>query len=153
MITPVVNRLRDVISPGQLWLTVVAWVLLPLAWLALRQRDLPSLLGKIAQRRARATATRTPTDGLQAWGRAINRAGRLSMAPHTCLSRSLVCAWLLAGRGVDHSLRIGVRTENGQLHAHAWVEVNGMPINDRADIAQGFAVFDGPLAPSHWTFP
>ena len=48
--------------------------------------------------------------------------------------------------GVTSELRIGVRKPRPDaVEAHAWVEVDGHPVNDRPDIAQTYAVFDGPL--------
>lgn len=40
----------------------------------------------------------------------------------TCLSRSLTLWWMLRSRGIQASLRIGVRKRQQRLEAHAWVE-------------------------------
>jgi len=47
---------------------------------------------------------------------------------------------LLRGHG---TLRIGVRADRGCVEAHAWVEWEGAPLNDRADIGEQFAVLQG----------
>lgn len=124
------------------WLTLaVAWCLLPVCWAALRRQGLARLHERLRPRGGRVV----PPDSLAPLGRAVNAAGRISPFPSTCLSRSLVLMGWLARRGIASELRIGVQLQQGQLHAHAWLEHQGVPINDRADIAAAFAVFDGPL--------
>ena len=55
--------------------------------------------------------------------------------------------WWLRRYGMASDLRIGVRFEGNELAAHAWVEKNGIPVNDRPDVASCFAAFDQPVAP------
>ena len=62
--------------------------------------------------------------------------------PFRCLTRSLTLVRLLARRGVSADIRIGVRTEEGLLRAHAWVEWEGRALNDNERALQGFARFD-----------
>ncbi len=50
-----------------------------------------------------------------------------------CLLRSLVLARLLIRRGLDADLVVGIRTQDGRLAAHAWVECEGRQI----DLASG----------------
>ena len=57
---------------------------------------------------------------------AVDRAGR-HIPGGTCLVRSLALTRLLRSRGIAAELRIGVKTADG-FHAHAWVEVAGVPI-------------------------
>lgn len=64
----------------------------------------------------------------------------------TCLPRSLTLWWLLARRGVEAALRIGVRVEQGVFTAHAWVEVQGRVISDRADVRSLYAPFAADIA-------
>jgi hypothetical protein len=63
-----------------------------------------------------------------------------------CLSRSVALARMLARRNVASEIRIGVRTREDRLEAHAWVEVDGRAVNDREDIVRGYAPFDQPLS-------
>lgn len=46
-----------------------------------------------------------------------------------CLRRSLVLGALL--RRYEPVLRIGVRRESGRIRAHAWIEIDGVPIGER----------------------
>lgn len=76
-------------------------------------------------------------------GDAVNLAARLSRGPSsTCLYRSLVTWHLLRRRSIDAVVIIGVRLDDEKgFMAHAWVEVDGIPVNDKPDIAQQFSPF------------
>jgi hypothetical protein len=63
-----------------------------------------------------------------------------------CLSRSVALARMLARRGIAADIRIGVRTQDGGLDAHAWVELDGRVINDDETVSRSYAPFDRPLA-------
>lgn len=67
-----------------------------------------------------------------------------------CLERSLALWWLLRRQGTDAHLRIGARRPTGAATPdfHAWIEHDGKVLNDRADIAEEFVVFDRPITPS-----
>lgn len=85
-------------------------------------------------------------DLIVAWDWAVRLASRNVPVRARCLEQSITLWYLLALDGVASDLRIGVRKSRPDaVEAHAWVEVDGHPINDRADIAQTYAVFDGPL--------
>lgn len=59
-----------------------------------------------------------------------------------CLTRSVTLWYLLRRRGLPATLRLGVRTADAQLEAHAWVELGGQVVNDAADVGQHFAAFE-----------
>ena len=77
-------------------------------------------------------------------GRLARIAGRYVPTNGSCLRQSLVVWWLLRRKGMPAELRIGVQTGGG-FAAHAWVEVDGHPVNDAPDVAERFAPFDGSL--------
>jgi hypothetical protein len=56
-----------------------------------------------------------------------------------CLEQSLALSVLLRRRGVAAELRIGAQAL--PFRAHAWVEVAGQAINERADVARTYATF------------
>lgn len=60
-----------------------------------------------------------------------------------CLSESLTLQHLLNRSGHACTLRIGARRSATGLEAHAWVELNGIPVNDGADVAERFPPFPG----------
>jgi len=89
-------------------------------------------------------AVRTPTHAADPRRMAamVNAAARVAPLGATCLTRSLLLQWWLNRWGVASDLRIGVRmTDDGALNAHAWIEREGVPLNDRAGIAADFAPF------------
>jgi hypothetical protein len=55
----------------------------------------------------------------------VARAGGFS-----CLPRSLTAWWLLRRQGIESALRIGVRKTEDRFQAHAWLEVEGLPLRD-----------------------
>jgi hypothetical protein len=59
-----------------------------------------------------------------------------------CLKKSLVTWWLLARRGIQSELKIGVNKEEGSFNAHSWVEFQGAVVNDATDIDHRFSTFD-----------
>lgn len=68
-------------------------------------------------------------------------AGRHVPTNGSCLRQSLLVWWLLRRRGLPAELRIGI-SQSGGFAAHAWVELEGQPINDSADVANRFVAFE-----------
>jgi hypothetical protein len=98
-----------------------------------RGRSLPDTL-------ARLRDTGAPPKPISAWtaarlGRAIVRVISPLPGDSRCLVRSLVLVRLLAARGADHRLVIGV-TPGEDFLAHAWVEVNGVAVLDPGDFGR-----------------
>ena len=126
---------------------LAAWLWLPFFWLGLRVLGLPRLQA-LLQRRPLVAKPESVLmlPEIQALGEAVNIAARYSPLPATCLTRSLLLGWLLRRRSVVSELRIGVRLTQDMLDAHAWVECEGVPVNDRPDVSAQFASF-GDLIP------
>jgi Transglutaminase-like superfamily len=53
-----------------------------------------------------------------------------------CLTRSLVLMRILARRGIETKLIIGVRADD-EFAAHAWVELDGVPLLDPTEFGAG----------------
>ena len=124
---------------------LLAGAAMPVFWLGLRVLGLPRFQASL-QRRPVARNRSMPLADIQALGELVNIAARHTLGPRTCLTRSLLLGWLLRRRGVQSQLRIGVRFTQGALDAHAWVECEGIPANDRPDVSAQFAPF-GDLMP------
>ena len=135
------------LNPAQQRTLLIAWLWLPIFWLGLRVLGLRRLQAWL-QRRSLAVqfASALALPEIQALGEAVNIAARHSPFPATCLTRSLLLGWLLRRRSVGSELHIGVRLTQGLLEAHAWVECEGVPVNDRPDVSAQFASF-GELIP------
>jgi len=129
------------LSIAERFIFIQALFLLPLASLALRFGRYQSTLATL-QRITPLKERRSPADPLPEAQRAaamVNAAAWRSLYDATCLRRSLVLWWLLRRRGIDSSVRIGVRTEAAEFYSHAWVEFEDTVINDAPDISRRFA--------------
>jgi len=62
-----------------------------------------------------------------------------------CLERSLALQWLLRRRGIATNLRIGARKESALFEAHAWIELDGVVLNDPEEAHLHFAPFKGEI--------
>ena len=133
------------LSPAEQRTLLSAAVWLPIFWLGLRLLGLQRFHARL-QRRPVAGGKPMNLVELRALGELVSIAARHTLGPRTCLTRSLLLGWMLRRRGMESQLRIGVRLTNGELDAHAWVECDGIPINDQHDISTQFASF-GDLVP------
>ena len=93
----------------------------------------------LGRRQARALDSRDEAEAIYRLEKIVDIATRNHLYPLTCLRQALTLQWLLARRGIDASLRIGVRKEAGELQAHAWVEYAGRVIGEEAGVAVCFA--------------
>jgi Transglutaminase-like superfamily len=57
-----------------------------------------------------------------------------------CLQRSAVTACMLRSCGVQAQMVIGA--QKLPFKAHAWVEVNGRPVNERADVQSVYGIWE-----------
>jgi len=122
------------LSGEQKRLLIIASMLLPLADIALR------IFGyrKTQQALVRTTTGQKKMADSQAAHLAQARqvANLVRIAAHkgpysnTCLRESLVTWWLLQRRDIFTLLKIGIAKENDDFKAHAWVELDGMPVID-----------------------
>lgn len=122
--------------------TVMAVLLLtPFVRLSLRRGGFAATRRRLDRIRRR----RDMSSSLQRTARTARLAGavmrRIRLQP-TCLERSLIVWWAIGGNEVC-SIRLGVAPPDGErpLSFHAWVEVQGTVVNDRADIAEAYWPF------------
>ena len=74
----------------------------------------------------------------EARARSIARiADRLPSRPR-CLPRALLLAGLLRRRRIGAELCLGARTD-GAFDAHAWIEIDGWPVNEAADLRAAYS--------------
>ena len=55
-------------------------------------------------------------------------AGRHGLISATCLRQSVLLEYWLKRQGLNAEIKIGVRKEADLFDAHAWVELNGIPL-------------------------
>ena len=119
-----------------------ALLLMPLAGLLLRLLRYQKVLHGL--QRLTPLGRRQPdevaAEELKRVGELVNIAAWRGVYTATCLRRSLVLWWLLRRRGFDSQVRIGIRKNGGEFTSHAWVEWEGVVINDTADIADLYIV-------------
>jgi hypothetical protein len=61
-------------------------------------------------------------------------AGRRGVYANTCLRQALAIQWWLRRRGLPAELRIGAQVNDGNLQAHAWVELDGHALAQAHDL-------------------
>jgi hypothetical protein len=81
-------------------------------------------------------------DSLPRAARWLHVAARYCPGGAKCLPRSIAMLALLRQAGIACELRVGVGQTTPALEAHAWVEVNGVPVNDTGDIGQRYSAFE-----------
>lgn len=69
-----------------------------------------------------------------------------------CLARSLTLWFLLKRMGIKTDLRLGMRKEDGDLKAHAWVEYKGKPITIDPEVQQSYKMFAETIIPTTTRF-
>ena len=74
--------------------------------------------------------------------RMVRSAAYRSLGTATCLERSLALWWLLERQGIASSVRIGTRKTGQKFEAHAWVECDGVALNEPEELHKHYAAFD-----------
>lgn len=142
------------LQPGEWLLLLLAPLALPLSAAALRRWGLARVQERLLRRPARVGPP--PGDALACAERlswSVQVAAAYGPWPANCLQRSVVLCWYLHRRGLHGDLRIGVRrTETDGLDFHAWVEHEGVVVNDRRDVRERYVVFDRPVTASQAQF-
>ncbi|MEH6604228.1 MAG: lasso peptide biosynthesis B2 protein [Pseudomonadales bacterium] len=79
------------------------------------------------------------------WGWVINGVAAHGPYRTTCLRRSLALLRYLRAHGLEGELRVGLpigEAVSSTVEAHAWIELDGVVLNDRADVVQHYASFN-----------
>jgi Transglutaminase-like superfamily len=127
------------LSPQEKFLLLQALFLLPVNVLGLRVfgfRRWQAALEKLLAKRQPNSAIATAPD----IARVVNLASA-QMFRAVCLPRSMTLWWMLGRRGIASELRIGVRKEADIFTAHAWLECQGIILNDSAEVGTDFTAF------------
>ena len=142
------RRFKGLGRPAQS-LFLRATVLLPLVSLSLRwwglrgtqallQRFLSSANSELDQAKKQQRVTLT--------AHLVNSADRHGLIHPTCLAKSLTLWWLLGRQGIESHLRIGIRKEDEKFEAHAWVERDGLALNEPEQHHRHYAAFAGEIS-------
>jgi hypothetical protein len=128
-----------------------AAVLLPQIALSLRFSGFKTTKENLE--RKLSTAPRNSVQGSESAADAVQKTCRmLQAAVHygivhpTCLPQSLALWYLLGRQGISSDLRIGVRKLSSKFEAHAWVEYQGLALNQAEEQHQHYSAFDAPFS-------
>ncbi|MEF8780589.1 MAG: lasso peptide biosynthesis B2 protein [Haloferacaceae archaeon] len=117
-------------------LSVVGRILLPVAGLGTTRRIVGSLASLSSQSR---------TADPEHVSRAVTAVHRRVPVSSTCLTQAVVGESLLTTGGHRPEFKLGVRKREGELHAHAWVELDGaVLIGDLDDLSEYRTLSTGP---------
>jgi hypothetical protein len=140
------GKFRD-LSLSDKRMLIYASALMPVFWVRLKLQGFARVSDAVSGKPGKDQTKLSYTlEEMRSVGRLVNAAAAHTLGKNNCLIRSLVLQHLLSRRGIESTLRIGVRTQNGVLEAHAWIEKDGMPLNDRDDISESFEVFEEPIS-------
>jgi hypothetical protein len=136
------------LEPSARGLFLRAAVLLPLISLSLRlrgfratqsnlQKRLPSVPTGISDQSRAAQAKQTALTA-----RMVRSAAHRAWGSPACLEQSLALWWLLGRQGIASMVRIGTRKSEEKFEAHAWVERDGVALNEPEEAHKHYAAFD-----------
>jgi hypothetical protein len=134
------------LSPWERKVFLRALLLLPLSAVGLRALGLRRIQAVLA-RASRAAASADAHSRAEQVVRLVAAAARHGPYRASCLPMSLTLQRLLREAGIPSELRLGVRKVAGRLEAHAWLEHNGEPLTETAEVNERFAAFDAAISP------
>jgi hypothetical protein len=121
-----------------LWLLPIVAILVNLKGLRFSQE----MLLRLPTRSSSVADAVAEIDRVWMTERMVRVAVRYNHLWTNCLKQSLVLWILLRSQGIVSELRIGVQRESNKFSAHAWVEYQGVVLNDTDDVRQRFQAFD-----------
>ena len=122
-----------------------AAVLLPFISLSLRLRGFRVTQSSLQKRMLTAISdqtSRTQAESTALTARMVRSAAHRTWGSPACLEQSLALWWLLGRQGIESSVRIGTRKKDQKFEAHAWVECDGVALNEVEEPHQHYAAFD-----------
>lgn len=129
------------LSFEQLWVLAQSLVLVPAIQFWMRRRGFGRTAARLAAWSDRPAAAATP-ERVRALAVPVGMVASRKLVGAACLGRSMALWFLARRRGLDVELVIGAAApENGTLPAHAWVEYQGVPVNDVANVRERYGSF------------
>ena len=123
-----------------------AAMLLPVVKASLRLRGFKKTRESLEKHQSRGSAEPSVSGGrLEAVlgiSRMVRAATRYGFVRSSCLEESLTLWHLLRKQGYEAKLRIGVRKAAQKFEAHAWVEHNGVALNQAEQMHRHYAAFE-----------
>lgn len=141
-----VRRIRKLaqLAPSERGIVLQAAVLMPLTALAVRLIGFKlwsAALVRIAPLPIRFYRYEDPAPEARRIARLVRAAALRGPFKANCLQHSMALWCILRRNEIDSHLRIGARKDGGKFEAHAWVELEGKPLNDSPEVRERFAPF------------
>jgi hypothetical protein len=145
------------LSAREVWLLAQAAVLLPAVRLALPftrvgrltdARDAADDRGSTTEfvpghhepdQDGRVTLVESRLSAANSTARMVRIAAWRGLYRAKCLERSLVLRWLLRRQSIDAQVVFGARKNDERMQAHAWVECQGVRLEETGDAWERFA--------------
>ena len=119
-----------------------AMLALPLVSQSLRWRGFRATQESLQRRNARGSkSNNSEKQNLEMTVRMVRAAVRHGLGHPSCLEESLTLWWMLARQGISSEVRIGVRKQTENFEAHAWVERDGVALNEPEAKHRHYAAF------------
>ena len=140
------------LEPRARGLFLRAAVLLPFISLSLRfrgfratqsslQKRLPAPISSVSVQFGGTQADGTQAQPIILTARMVRSAAHRTWGNPACLEQSLALWWLLGRQGISSSVRIGTRKNEEKFEAHAWVECDGVALNEPEEAHKHYAAF------------
>jgi hypothetical protein len=120
-------------------------VLLPIVSLSLKMRGFratQTMLEASLKRRGAQQNLSEQLNRIARTVRMVHAATRYGIGHPSCLEESLVLWYLLGRQGIESTVRVGIRKDEGKFGAHAWVERDGVALNQPDAQHHHYAAFD-----------
>jgi hypothetical protein len=115
----------------------LAWVMLLLVDIGLR--TMPFLrLQRLLERTSQGCSLEQYQVDVVRLEHLVGISARNNLYQMTCLRQALALQWMLAKRGVEVELKIGVRKWDDRLEAHSWLEWQEIPIGQTGLVMRRF---------------
>ena len=135
------------LEPRARGLFLRAAVLLPFISLSLRLRGFRATQSSLQKRLPKAlSGLSDKSNGVQTepatlTARMVRSAAHRTWGNPACLEQSLALWWLLGRQGITSSVRIGTRKSGEKFEAHAWVECDGVALNESEEAHKHYEAF------------
>ena len=140
-------RVLDADSRALFWRAVR---LLPQVAISLRLRGYTQTEVSLRFRATKHPATILNKDDIalriEKTSRMVRAASQFGPVRATCLAQSLTLWLLLQQQNISSAIKIGVRKKDTGMEAHAWVERNGVALNETDEVHRHYAPFEHEFA-------
>ena len=139
---PLLSRIRPRLATVDLTVAAQAMILLAAVAVVLRRRGLQGTALALSNCRTARPASRNQLDPDRVAATVAAVARRMPQRS-TCVPRAMTTWYLLRRHGLDATIIVGAGVPQGdRLSAHAWVELDGVPLGERSDVGDAHVSFD-----------